>query len=459
MFGVASAAYQIEGAYNEGGRGESVWDRYSHTPGNILHGHTGDVACDHYHRYKEDVALMASLGIKAYRFSISWSRLIPDGAGELNPEGVKFYSDLIDELLKNGIEPYVTLFHWDYPTALFDKGGWLNQECILWFAKYAEKVVSLYSDRVKYFITFNEPQCFIGQGYEQGIHAPGLKLPFDQVLQIAHNVMKAHGAAVIAMRKAAKQQIKIGYAPTCSASYPKNDTPEDIEAARRAFFACPEINGGAMWNVSWWSDPVILGKYPEDGLRLYRDYLPKITEEDMRLISQPIDFYAQNIYNGHAVEAAEDGAYKFFKREAGYAQTAIGWPVTPEALCWGPRFLYERYRLPIVISENGMADTDWVSLDGGVHDPARIDFITRYVSALRKAADCGVDIDAYFYWSFTDNFEWTKGYTARFGLVYVDYATQKRIVKDSGYWYSNLIKEQKNRRNKQKANISLQITV
>ena len=437
-WGVATASYQIEGAWNEDGKGASVWDVFSHEPGKVKDGSTGDVACDHYHRFREDVKLMKELGICAYRFSLSWPRLIPEGEGELNPAGVKFYSDLIDALLENGITPYVTLFHWDYPYELYRRGGWLNDRSVQWFADYAAKVTELFSDRVEYFITFNEPQCFIGQGHYQGIHAPGLKVSRRDIFQMAHNVLKAHGAAVIAMRKAARRPIKIGYAPTGSAHYPHTETPADIEAAKEKFFACPDVDSeGLMWSVSWWSDPVVLGRYPEEGLEKYKDFLPEITPEDMALISQPIDFYGQNIYNGKAVSAAGG----LVPRKAGSPRTAVGWPITPESLQWGPKFLYERYGLPIYITENGMSAHDVVSLDGRVHDPNRIDFLHRYLLELEKAVDAGVPVEGYFLWTFVDNFEWGYGYTERFGIVYVDYETQKRIPKDSALWYKDWIRK------------------
>ena len=440
-WGVATASYQIEGAWNEEGKGASVWDVYTHEPGRIKDSSTGDVACDHYHLFREDVKLMKELGIRAYRFSLSWPRLIPNGVGELNPAGVKFYSDLIDTLLENGIEPYITLFHWDYPYELYKKGGWLNSESVSWFAAYAAKVTELYSDRVKHFITFNEPQCFIGQGYYQGLHAPGLKVSRRDIFQMAHHVLKAHGAAVIAMRKNAKQPIKIGYAPTGSAHYPATQRPEDIAAARKKYFACQPLDAeDLMWNVSWWSDPVVLGHYPADGLEMYQEYLPEITEEDMKLIHQPIDFYAQNIYNGKEV-ADVNGEAVFVPRKTGSPRTAIGWPITPQALQWGPRFLYERYKLPIYVTENGMSAHDVISLDGKVHDPNRIDFLHRYLLELEKATEAGVPVEGYFLWSFMDNFEWGYGYTERFGIVYVDYETQRRIPKDSALWYRDWIEK------------------
>ena len=436
-WGTATAAYQIEGAYNEDGKGLNIWDVYTHQPNLIDDGYPGDVACDHYHRFREDVKLMKGLGHRAYRFSISWARVLPEGTGELNPKGVQFYSDLIDCLLENGIQPHITLFHWDLPYALHKKGGWLNDDCVQWFADYAEKMVALFSDRVEYFITFNEPQCFISGGYGTGTKAPGLKVCYKDLLQMAHNMLKCHGAAVKAMRAAAKRPIKIGYAPTCSTFFPKSNSPEDIEAARKRYFACSKLP--SLWNVSWFSDPVMLGRYPEDGLQMYKDYLPEITEEDMELIHQPLDFYAQNIYTSQEVCADENGEAVRVQRPIGHPLTANKWAVSPEALYWGPKFLYERYGLPISITENGMADAAMPTPDGCVHDPCRIEFLRRYLTSLEKATDDGIPIIGYFMWTLMDNYEWTLGYTTRHGLVYVDYETQKRIPKDSAYWYKEWI--------------------
>ena len=439
-WGVATAAFQIEGVKNGKDKGLDVWEVFTHEPDRIYGRHNADVACDHYNKYKEDIALMRELGINSYRFSISWSRIFPDGVGRVSEDGVRFYSDLIDELLRNGIEPYVTLFHWDYPYALYRKGGWLNDESVSWFAEYARKVVELYSDRVKYFITMNEPQCFIGQGYLEAIHAPGVKLPYRDVFQMAHNVMKAHGAAVIAMREAAKSDIKIGYAPTCSANYPKTDSPEDIEAARKSFFACPDIDEYVMWSVSWWSDPVMLGRYPEDGLEKYKDYLPEITEEDLKLMHQPLDFYAENIYNGREIYAGEDGEPKVVERGEDFPKTAIGWPITPKCLYWGPKFLTDRYKLPFYISENGMGGVDALTEDRKIHDTDRIEFLDAYLGELMRAKRDGIDVRGYFLWTLMDNFEWAKGYEPRFGIVYTDYETGERIPKDSAFWYRDFIK-------------------
>ena len=440
IWGCASSSYQIEGAWNEDGKGESIWDRFCHEGSHILEGDTGDVACDFYHRYKEDIALMKQMGIQAYRFSLSWPRILPEGVGKVNRKGIDFYNAVIDELLKNGIEPYITLYHWDYPQALQDRGGWLNEESISWFAEYAGVVSAAFSDRVKYFITLNEPQCFTGLAHLHTEHAPGEVLPTKDLFQLVHNVLRAHGAAVIALRKNAKQPIQVGYAPTCGMVYPKTETPEDIEACRRYLFTCPDNMDNWTWNVPWFSDPVFLGRYPEDGLKKYAQFLPVITEEDLRLISQPLDFMGQNIYNGIMLEADENGDPVYVDRHPGFPTTGNNWPVTPECFRYGLRFLYERYRLPIYVTENGTCNKDVISSDGRVHDPQRIDFLNRYILAMKQAMDDGADIRGYFQWTLTDNFEWNCGYRDRFGLIYVDFRTQRRYRKDSSYWYEELIR-------------------
>lgn len=439
LWGAATSAYQIEGAWAEDGRGESVWDVYCHEEGNVYENHTGDVSCDHYHRFREDVAIMKALGLKAYRFSISWSRILPEGIGRVNEAGVRFYNQLIDELLDAGIEPYITLYHWDLPYELYKRGGWMNPESVSWFGEYAKTVAERFSDRATHFFTFNEPQCFVGLGFVTGEHAPGLKAPLRDSFEMAHNVLKAHGQAVLMLRQYGKQPLEIGYAPTCSVAYPVSGRPEDVEAARQTMFSIPEEKRDWAWNATWWSDPILLGHYPEEGLRRFAHYLPRITREDMALISQPIDVYAQNIYNGRAVRMGADGKPEIVGRDPGFPRTAINWPVTLEALYWGPKFLYERYGKPFYITENGLSCHDVVSLDGKVHDPNRIDFLARYLGQLKRAAD-EIDLRGYFQWSLLDNFEWSKGYSERFGMVYVDYPTQKRILKDSAFWYRDVIK-------------------
>lgn len=439
VWGAATSSYQIEGTGRDSGKGQNIWDIFTKEPGRVYEGHTGDIACDHYHRFREDVAYMKELGLKGYRFSIDWSRVLPEGTGKVNEKGIDFYNALIDELLEQGIEPYITLYHWELPYEIYKRGGWMNPEIVEWFGQYARLVAERFSDRVKYFFTLNEPQCFVGLGFLQGCHAPGVKAPLRDTFEMAHNALKAHGRAVQMLRAYGKQNVQIGYAPTSGMCYPEKETPKDIEAARKALFALPDDLSNWTWNVSWWSDPVILGKYPEEGMKKYEKYLPVITDEDMKLISQPIDFYGQNIYNGRCIRMGTDGRPEEVRRPAGFPKTATNWPVTPEALYWGPKFLYERYRKPIYITENGMACHDTVSQDGKVHDPNRIDFLARYLKNLKRAAE-EIDIRGYFQWSLMDNFEWDKGYAERFGIIYVDFETQERIWKDSAYWYRDLIR-------------------
>lgn len=438
VWGVASSAYQVEGREEGDGCGKTIWDTFTEQ-GRISDGQDASVSCDHMHRYKEDYKLMKFLGIRAYRFSLNWARILPEGTGEVNEKGVALYRDMILEMKKCGIEPYITMYHWELPQALQDKGGWQNEEIIQWFGEYAKVVAERFSDLCEYFITLNEPQCFVGLGHLSGVQAPGLKLPYQDVFQVAHNAMRAHGQAVVNLRKYACRPIKVGYAPTCGMAYPATNRPEDVEAARKALFGFYNPMDNWTWNVSWFSDPVFLGKYPEEGLQKFAEYLPEITDEDMELISQPLDFMGQNIYNGYMVRQGADGEVEFVDRPAGCPKTAANWPVTPECFYWGVRFLYERYHLPIYITENGMSCHDVVSVDGKVHDPNRQNFLDLYLSALQKASDDGADVRGYFLWTFLDNFEWEKGYTERFGIVHVDFATQKRTVKDSAYWYRDVI--------------------
>lgn len=438
IWGTATASYQIEGAAYEDGKGLSIWDTFSHEPGRIFEGHTGDIACDHYHRYKEDVALMKQMGVKNYRFSLSWPRLIPEGVGEVNEKGVAFYNALIDELVAAGIRPFITLYHWDYPRALQARGGWENPDSPNWYVDYVELVARRFGDRVKDFITFNEPQCFIGKGFGDCEHAPGYRLPLHAKIPMSHHVLKAHGLAVLKLRELVPG-CRVGYAPCGNPCMPATNSPEDIEAARKAYFDI--TTNPLQWfsDISWWSDPPMLGRYPEKGLKMVGQYLPKGWEEDMKIIHQPLDFYAQNIYNGRLIKAADNElGYEQVCFAPGHPKTAIQWHVTPDALYWGPKFLYERYKTPFLITENGLSCHDAVSLDGKVHDPNREDFMHRYLLAYKRAAEDGVDAIGYFAWSLMDNYEWAEGYADRFGLVYVDYTTQERIIKDSFYWYKTV---------------------
>lgn len=438
IWGGAAASYQIEGAANEEGRGPSVWDMLCRRPDAILEGHTGDVGCDHYHRMEEDVQLMAEIGLRAYRLSISWSRVLPDGTGAVNPAGMDFYERLIDTLLANGIAPWVTLFHWDYPLALYHQGGWLNRDSANWFADYAQLITERLSDRVTCWMTQNEPQCYIGLGHQSGIHAPGDKLNITQVLRAAHHSMLGHGRAVQAMRAVAKRPLKIGAAPVGMIRIPATESAADIAAARASMFAVTAPN---VWNNTWFCDPILLGKYPKDGLELFAGDLPEMHDGDLKEIHQPLDFCGINIYNGEYTRAGADGQPEAIPWAAGRALTAMDWPVTPEALYWGPKFFHDRYNLPIAITENGMANCDWVQRDGCVHDPQRIDFLNGYLSEYRRAIHDGIDGIAYFLWSIMDNFEWGFGYNRRFGIIHIDYDTRKRTLKDSAHWYRQVIAE------------------
>lgn len=444
-WGAAAASYQIEGAIGAEGAGESVWDMFCRVPGKVFENHDGSVACDHYHRHAEDVALMRELGLPNYRLSISWPRILPDGTGAVNEKGLAFYDRLVDELLAAGVRPWVTLFHWDFPLALYRRGGWLNADSPHWFADYAQVVVDRLSDRVSHWFTLNEPQCYIGLGLQLGVHAPGDKLALAEVLRAGHHTLLAHGRAVQVIRARAKIPPLIGLAPASSVAIPADENnPADVAAARTAMFTTgPKSplywDAVPCWSNAWWSDPIFLGRYPEDGLEAFGAAAPKFTAEDLRLIAQPLDFFGVNIYNGSVVRARADGAAQKLPQPAGAPMTALKWPVTPSCLYWGPRFFHERYKLPVLIAENGLSSHDWVALDGKAHDPQRIDFLHRHLRELRRAIADGVDVRGYFHWSILDNFEWAEGYKERFGLVHVDYATQKRTPKDSAFWFRDLI--------------------
>lgn len=433
-WGVASASYQIEGSPTFAGGGSSVWDMFCRRPGVINDGSNGDVACDHYNRYEEDLDIMASLGIKNYRLSIAWPRVLPAGKGEIYAEGLAFYDRLIDAALARGIDPWVTLYHWDTPYDLYLQGGWLNRDIADWFADYTQIIVDRLGDRVSNWMTLNEPQCFIGLGMQTGLHAPGDRLAFREVLLAGHHALLAHGKAVQVIRARATKPARIGWAPVGAAKIPATHSPEDVDAARLATFS---TTTKTVWSNSWWNDPVFFGSYPESDLEVFGDDAPVVHAGDMEIISQPLDFFGANIYNGQTIRAGDNGPEEV-PNPLGIGRTIYTWPVTPEALYWGPKFFYERYGKPIVITENGLGLSDWVALDGKVHDPQRIDFLDRYISAFRRATDDGVEALGYFQWSFSDNFEWYEGYRFRFGLVHVDYETQVRTPKDSAYWYQEV---------------------
>jgi len=437
IWGAAAASYQIEGAWNEDGKGASVWDMMAHQPGKVWENDTGDTACDHYHRYKEDVSLMAGLGLHAYRLSLSWPRILPQGTGAINKAGLDFYDKLIDELLAKKIQPWVTLFHWDFPYDLFLRGGWLNPDSPKWFADYTGVVMDRLSDRVSHWMTLNEPQCFIGLGHLTGEHAPGLKLGMTEILTAAHHALMAHGMSAQVIRAKAKTPPQIGWAPVGPTFYPKTNSDADIAAARQMASA---VTDGNVWNSAWWGDPPVLGHYPEEGIKAYGKSLPKFKSSDFDVIKQPLDFYGINLYNGICIEVGDDGKPKPTPFQPGHPVTHFNWKVSPDVLYWGPKFITERYKLPVIITENGLSGCDWVAIDGQVHDEGRIDFLTRYLRQVKKAIADGVDIRGYFQWSIMDNFEWAEGYKHRFGLVHVDFTTQKRTLKNSAHWYREVIK-------------------
>ncbi len=436
-WGVASAAYQVEGGVSQDGRGPSVWDTFCATPGKVFGGHTGEIACDSYNRVDEDADLIGNLGANGYRFSISWSRLFPEGVGRRNEAGFAYYDRLIDALLERGIQPWITLYHWDMPQALFEQGGWLDPRSPEWFEAYTRAVIDRYSDRVTNWFTLNEPAIFLGLGHNEGTHAPGLKLPRKDVLLATHNALLAHGRAVQVIRAHAKQTPSVGFAPVGNLNTPATESPEDIEAARKATFTVPEA--GWTFNYSWYCDPVMLGQYPEQGLSFFGKDAPSFTDADLETMHQPLDMFGVNIYSAGIVRAGKDGEPEQVPDPRGYPTTMFRWTINPSSLYWGPKFLSERYTLPVVITENGLASMDWVHSDGKVHDAGRIDYLTRYLHQLRRACNEGVDVRGYFQWSIMDNFEWAEGYALRFGLVYMDYEKLERIPKDSYHWYAKVI--------------------
>lgn len=435
LWGAAAAATQIEGAWNEDGKGPSIWDTFGHKGGYIAHGETADVACDHYHRFREDVALMKEIGLKSYRFSISWPRVLPDGTGKVNEKGLAFYVELCKELRAAGIKPLATLYHWDLPTALYEKGGWENPDSSLWFEEYTRTVAEALGDLVHGWMTFNEYQMFVGLAYNIGAHAPFQRGTSDERLnQITRNVLLAHGRAIKVLREVCPNAL-LGMAPTGDCYIPKDDSPEAIETARTRSFS---IDRDYTISNAWWADPILLGRYPDGAEARFGDDLYRFSDEEWALVSQELDFYGYNCYQGTLDYPIDPNGYDNYAYQ-GCPKTLMGWNVTPDALYWSSKFMYERYKKPILVTENGFSNLDWVSLDGKVHDPNRIDFVHRYLLGLRRAADEGIPIIGYQYWSLMDNFEWSIGYDQRFGLIHIDYQTQKRTLKDSAYWYRDVI--------------------
>ncbi|MBN1578317.1 MAG: beta-glucosidase [Chitinispirillaceae bacterium] len=430
LWGASTAAYQIEGGWNEDGRGVSIWDCFTHTPGKIADNTTGDVACDHYHRWQEDVEVMAELGLNAYRFSISWSRVLPTGYGKHNQAGLDFYSRLVDALLEKKITPLITLYHWDLPRGVQDAGSWLNRRAIDWFTEYSSLMYRTLGDRVKYWVTLNEPSVCANLGFNEGTHPPGARDKATS-LQVFHHLLVAHGRAVRAGR-AFIPDGKFGIAPVLMMTYPAADTPADREAAEE------------MWldSNSYQLDPLLRGAYPEkiptDKARA--DTFPTILPDDMELIKQPLDFLGVNHYFSFFLTRGSDGKPQFVRSEKVTAVSDLGWPVYPRGITdLLLRIKNEYVTVPIIITENGISLRDEIASDGKVHDPRRIAYIKGFITALQDAFSLGVDVRGYFHWSLMDNFEWAYGYGPRFGLSYTDYPTQRRIIKESGREYARII--------------------
>jgi len=435
LWGAASAAAQVEGAWNEDGRGESIWDTLVHEGGHVAHGETCDVACDHYHRWREDVAIMKELGLKSYRFSVSWSRVLPEGTGRVNEAGLHFYVQLCDALLEAGIKPLVTLYHWDLPTALYRKGGWKNPESPAWFEEYTELLAKALGDRAYAWMTFNEPQMFVGLGMLVGAHAPFEHNDDKTLAEVSKNVLLAHGRAVSVLRRLCPKAL-IGMAPTGDCYLPKDETPESIEEARRK---STRLGRDFVISNTWWADPIFLGKAPEDAEALLGENMYRLTAEEWASVSQKLDFYGFNCYQGTQDYPPPEDGYNNYAWQ-GSPKTGFGWNFTPQALYYSSKFWYERYGLPVLITENGYAGLDHVMLDGKVHDPQRQDFLHRYLLQVKRAVDEGIPVLGYQYWSIMDNFEWAAGYDPRFGLVYVDYHNNcERTIKDSALWYRDVI--------------------
>ena len=436
-WGTATASYQIEGARREDDRSDSIWDTFSHKDGAVVRGENGDTACDHYHRLEEDLDLVKGLGCNAYRFSVSWPRLLPDGTGKVNEKGAGFYSRMVDGLLERGITPFLTLYHWDLPQALQNRGGFMNPEIADWFSEYAEDVKKLFGDRVKHYFTINEPQCVLDCGYRQGIHAPGLRLSVKEQLAALHNLLRAHGSAAKVLKTI--KDAEVGYASCGTIFAPVTDSKEDFDAAFERTFNY--YTHSPLWSTSGYADPIFFRKYPAGWYEFPEDVRPEITHEDMKLISVPIDFFALNIYEGRFVRRGQDGSIEELPFSVGAQKTQMGWEVTPEVLYWAPILLQKKYGKKVYISENGISCPDFVFTDGRVHDAYRKEYIKTYLEALRRAANSKeANVAGYFHWSLMDNFEWQNGYSQRFGLVHVDFETYKRTPKDSYDYYRQIVR-------------------
>lgn len=429
LWGAATAAHQIEGSPLADGAGPSIWTRFAHTPGMTLNGDTGDIACDHYRRWKDDVRLMHELGLQAYRFSVSWSRILPDGTGRVNQPGLDFYSRLVDELLANGIEPLLTLYHWDLPTALDDRGGWINRDCADWFAEYGSVLYRTLDDRVKKWVTLNEPWVITDGGYLHGALAPGHRNRYEAPIA-SHNLMRAHGAAVQAYRAHGKHAI--GLVVNLEPKHAASESALDAAAVQRA---------DAYMNRQY-LDPALLGSYPPEMREIFGDAWPEWPASDFALIQQPLDFIGVNYYTRNVTE--ERLSYPV---NAGTVKQPLGtytethWEVYPQGLSDTLKWVKQRYGdIPMYVTENGAAFFDPPVAQGGrIRDPLRTDYLHKHIGAVLDAIEAGCDVRGYMVWSLLDNMEWSLGYSKRFGVVHVNYATQERTPKDSARWYSEVI--------------------
>jgi beta-glucosidase len=429
-WGAATSAYQIDGAWDEDGKGESIWDRFCHTPGRIADGDTGDVACDHYHCWREDVGLMKELGLQAYRFSISWPRLLPEGRGRVNPAGLDFYSRLVDALLEAAIEPFVTLYHWDLPQALQDRGGWPARLAAEAFVEYADLVTRSLGDRVKHWITLNEPFVSAIVGHLEGRHAPGHS-ELGEALAAAHHLLLAHGWCVPVIRRN-RPGAQVGIALNLG-----GQTPASLSAADRA----------AAWQRDgvvnrWFLDPISARGYPADIVQHYGRRMDFVQAGDLEAVAAPLDFLGVNYYSRSIVRStelaeADNAPRKVFPNPN---QTEMGWEVYPEGLYDLLGRLHFDYRFPaLYVTENGAAYPDRIGPDGRVDDPLRIAYLKEHLTAAARGIAAGVPLRGWFVWSLMDNFEWAHGYSKRFGLIYVDYSTQQRLLKNSAHWYCRVI--------------------
>lgn len=437
LWGVATSAYQIEGATREDGRAPSIWDRFAATPGKTLRGESGDVADDHYHRMVEDVELMARLGVGAYRFSVAWPRVLPEGRGAVNAAGLDFYDRLVDQLLSRGITAAPTLYHWDLPVALDDEGGWLNRATAEAFAEYAEVMAQRLGDRVDLWITLNEPWCAAFLGYAAGVHAPG-HTNAQEAVTAAHHLLLAHGLAVPRIRAHMKPGARLGATLDFSPFYPADQDEETLREADKRDRA----------RNRWFMEPICTGHYPP---RLFEDHglePPPMRDGDMAIISAPLDFIGVNYYSRGIVHSPNGGgvlAGEQDRRPAehipGHRYTEMGWEVFPEGLTTLLARLHRDYTPPaLIVTENGAAFGDQVEADGSIHDVERTEYLRDHIAALAEARRQGVPLVGYFVWSLLDNYEWAEGYSKRFGIVYVDYETQQRTVKDSGWWYADFLR-------------------